>query len=122
MLSWDSRGGTVSHVCTGQCQDDKYDRIISLAPIPSNNTRPTPLHRLIGYTELMLSLPMTPCPEPHTLGLMAVFLPMMECVGVYYKPCFPEGDEWALKTCTWPIVCQNQGFRGERFFFLLSLY
>ena len=35
---------------------------------------------------------MTLCPEPHTLGLAAIFLSMMECVGVYYKPWFSAGD------------------------------
>lgn len=105
----------------GRGQGYKCDWINLLAPIPPNNRRPPPI-RLTEHTEFRLSLPMTPCPEPQALGLPAVFLPMMECVEFYYKPCFPEGVEWALKTDTWPTMCQNQGFCRERFFFLLLLY
>lgn len=34
---------------------------------------------------------------------------------------FQKVMEWALKMCTWPTVCHNQSFRGERFFFLVLL-
>ena len=33
-----------------------------------------------------------PTLNPHSLELTVASLPVMECGGVYYKRCFPEGD------------------------------
>lgn len=64
---------------------------------------------------------MTLCPEPHSLGLTAVFLFMMECAGVYYKPCFSAGDG-GPKDMHLANSAKTKAIVGERFFFLLSLY
>ena len=105
------------HMCTGQCSDYKYDRINSLATISSNNTRP-PTPSWLDIQNLGEHF-LWPSALNLTLWDSQQFsYPWWNVLELIINPAFQQVME-ALKTCTWPTVCQNQGYSREEIFLFI---